>query len=164
VGVYAGSLQHHIQIRTSDAFTNANAVADFSAQFAVLLPQMYNDCGYNELLVAEHGSDIRNPVPGWTIMVGTQPGAQPDTEEPLTLGARGRSPDGRKVRLFLWGQLFTRTSNWLFTPGAGTVYKTFLDILNAAPNTFLTISGVRAVWKPNYTIQYNDHAVKRERP
>jgi hypothetical protein len=125
---------------------------------------MFNDCGFPSLSVAEHGSDIRNPVAGWTPLVGTSTNPQSDLDEPLTLCARGRSNDGRKSRLFLWGMVFARTVTWLLTPGSGTDFATFLSRLNSDSTFYLSISGLLPVWRDDFTINYNDHAIKVERP
>ncbi len=164
VGVLADTLQHHIQIRVADSVSDASAITDLGGVFSVILPQLYSSTSFNELLVANHGSDIRNPVAGWTTLVGTGAFTQPDTERPLTFCARGRAVSGRKVRLFLWGLNIARTANWEYVPGAGTDLATFLQDLNLSANYFLAIDGSKPVWKGDFTIDYNDHWEQEARP
>lgn len=164
VGVLAGVLQHHIQVRTSDTVTDAQMVTKLSSDFGLLLPVMFNDAQFNTLDVAVKNSDVRNPVTGWSALIGQVAGGQPDNDEPLTLCARGRSSDGRKTRLFLWGMQFTRPNDWEFIPGGATVYATFLTRLASDNQVYLSISGLLPVWKPDYTVNYNDNAIKRKRP
>jgi hypothetical protein len=163
VGQQAGALHHEIQIRVSDAVDNAAAVSALQFVFGLVAENMFDDCFFDTLNVAENGSDIRNPVAGWTTIGGGVLGAQPNNDEPLTLCARGRSTDGRKVRLFLWGMQFTRGENWELIPTPDSGLDLFLERLNASPNLFLSISGAQPVWQGNYTVTYNDAAIKNKR-
>ena len=164
LGNIASSKQHHIQIRTSDTASDSAMVTVLTDAFSNLLPVMFNDCSFNELLVAEHGSDIRNPVSGWSTLVGTAGVPQPDQDIPLSLCARGRSPTGRKVRLFLWGMFFTRDTDWVLQPSEGSEFGIFIAFLNAASNVYLAIDGTQPIWRGDYTIQFNDHWVQDARP
>lgn len=164
LGNQAGDLTHTIQIRTDGTQTDAQVVTALTSIFSVILPVCFDDTSFGPLEVADLGSDIRNPVAGWSTLVGTQPGSQPANDDPLTLCARGRSSDGRKVRLFLWGVLFTRPDTWRFVPGSATDLESFLSSLNSAAHTFFAIGGLKPVWRSDYTVNYNDHAIKRLRP
>lgn len=163
VGNLADTLQHHIQIRVSDAVTDSAIVPVLQAAFSSLIPVMFGSTSFNTLDVALRGSDVRNPVAGWTVLTGTGTANQPDEGRPFTLCARGRSNTGRKVRLFLWGMQITTNPNWMFTPGSATDFRTFLNFLNGATNVYLAIDGSQPLWKLDYTQQYNDHWVRKAR-
>jgi len=164
IGVIADTIQHHIQIRVADTVANADAVTNLGNVVSLLVPAAHDSTTFNELLVAEKNSDIRNPVAGWTTQTGTILVNQPDADRPLTLCARGRASTGRKTKLFLWGINFARTADWMFIPGAGTTLATFLTSLNTAASYFLAIDGNKPVWKSDFTIDFNDHYEKRARP
>lgn len=164
IGIQGAGHQHHVQVRCTDAITPAQAVIDLGFIATTLAPGMYPDYSFNELLHAEKGSDIRNPVAGWTVVAGEQPFVQPGNDHPLSLCARGRSTTGRKVRAFLWGLSFTRPLNWLVTADPGTPLGDFLAILIATPSYFLAIDGVKPVWEESFTVTFNDHWIDVDRP
>jgi len=164
IGQTASGKQHHIQVRVVDSLGDAAALAYFHGFCDAVKAGFYADVTFNELLVAEKGSDIRNPVAGWTTVTGTALiGNQPDTDIPLTLCARGRSTSGRKVRAFFWGAVFTRTDDWLLVPTPESELDAILTDINSNANAWLAIDGTSAVYQGNYTIQYNDHWVKEQR-
>lgn len=164
IGLVNAGQQHHMQVRAAPSITPEQAVIDLGFVATTLQPSIFNDYTFNELLFAEEGSDIRNPVPGWEPIDGTAVFAQNDQDQPLTLCARGRSTTGRKVRAFIYGADFVRTTDWILNPVAESGLDLFLGILVATPSYFLAIDGTKPVWKLDYTIGYNDHWVGVARP
>jgi hypothetical protein len=164
VGLADANAQHHIQIRCADTVSDAAALTDLGFTFGLIAPVTYDDYEFNELLVAENGSDIRNPVSGWTPIPGTASFAQADREFPLGITARGRSSTGRKVKLTLWGQFFTVPTNWLYLPTALGDHASFIAILQTSSTYFLAIDGTKPVWRDDFTVDYNDHWVQKARP
>lgn len=164
IGVAGGGHQHHIQVRTTNAIEPAQAVIDLGFVVTTLQPTVYNDYTFNELLFAEQGSDIRNPVPGWEVVSGLEPFGQPATEHPYTICARGRSTSGRKVKLFLWGMNSPRDGNWMHIPVAESPEEAFLAILVTTPSYFLAIDGTKPVWQLDYTCHFADVITAVDRP
>jgi hypothetical protein len=164
IGLVNAGFQHHIQVRCADTVSDSQAVIDLGFVVSTIQPVTAQDYTFNELLVAEHGSDIRNPVAGWEVVPGTVALDQLDVQKPLSLCARGRSTSGRKCKAFLWGQVFTHDADWLFSPDVATPHFDFLTILVTTPSYFLAIDGTKPVWKLDFTVNYNDHWIDRLRP
>jgi len=164
IGIQAGGFQHHITCRSDDDASDTDVVTALQFQFNLLAPIMFSDTHVNELLVAEALSDIRNPVSSWTTIDGEQPGAEPDTDNPLSLCQRGRSRSGRKTRLFLWGVLFTRTAGWFYIPAPASELEEFALAVADSVGIWKAIDGTQPVWRIDYTIDYNDHWIGQERP
>ena len=160
----AGGLEHRLQVRSTEAITDAQAIAGISARLSELLPVMYADTSFLGLERADLGSDIRNPVSGWSVLTGTQPGVMPALEKAYTLSARGRTTGGRKTKLLLFGVFNTRQADWEFTPAPATDFETFLTGLNATVNLFTGIDGLHPIWKNNFLQDYNDHWEHELRP
>lgn len=156
--------QHHIQIRCADTVSDSQAIIDIGYVATLLQPVTYADYSFNELLVSENGSDIRNPVSGWVVHPGTWATAQDDTEMPLAITGRGRSHTGRKSKFSLWGQVFTRAEDWTYTPGFESAHEAFMTIVQTSPSYFLAIDGSKPVWRGDFTVDYNDHWVQEQRP
>jgi hypothetical protein len=164
LGLASAEAQHHVQVRCADTVSDSQAVIDLGFSVGLLLPVTFNDYTWNELLVAEHGSDIRNPVAGWTPLVGTQGFSQTDREFPLAITARGRSSTGRKAKFSLWGQFFTQQNDWMYTPALLGAHASFMAIVVTTPSYFLAIDGSKPVWREDFTYDYNDHWVQAARP
>jgi len=164
IGNMAGNLHHEIQVRVTDAVTDGLAIGVFQSVFTALADACFQDTSFDTLSVALKGSDIRNPVAGWTPIDGTVAVNQPANDDPLTLCARGRSSDGRKVRMFLWGVSFTRPENWVLVPVTSTPLEQFPLNLNSGTNVWMSISEQQPAWKFDYTVSYNDNAVGRMKP
>jgi len=150
--------------RSDDDAPDADVVTALQFQFNLLAPVMFSDTHVNELLVSAAGSDIRNPVSGWTIIDGEQPGPEPSDDNPLSLCQRGRSRSGRKTRLFLWGILFTRTPEWLLVPDPESELEAFANAVAGSVGIWKAIDGTQPVWRKDFTIDFNDHWIGQERP
>jgi hypothetical protein len=164
IGVIADSIQHFMQIRVADTVSDAAAVTNLGNFVTLLLPTCYSSSVFNQLLVAQKGSDIRNPVSGWANQTGAIPGSQPDEDRPYTQCARGRASTGRKVRLFFWGMQITRTASWTFVPTPGSDLEVAVSSLNTAAEYFLAIDGNKPVWVADLTLDFNDHWESAARP
>ncbi len=138
VGIQDPNAQHHMQIMVAPSYSDASALSDFTALFTAMADVLFDDYVFNELLVAEKGSDIRNPVSGWIPIVGAATFSQADHDYPLGITARGRSATGRKARFTLWGQFFTVPTNWLYVPVGAPC-----NICAPAPDRFALISRIR---------------------
>lgn len=161
--VNADGLNHSMQIRVADTVSDAAAVTNLGNFVDLLLNTSFQSVSYNGLEVAQKGSDIRNAVSGWTTKTGLGAANMPDQDRPLTLCARGRSSTGRKVKLFIWGQDFTRTPNWKLVPTAESDFEVAVQSLNSAAEYFLAIDGNKPVWKDDLTIDFNDHYEQQAR-
>jgi hypothetical protein len=156
----ADTQRHHVQIRVADTVSDGAAITELQALVTGILPQAYSGTVFDILEVADSGSDIRNVVAGWTSQTGTLGSGEPDNIRPYTYGFAGRSPSGRKVKLFLFGMSYNQPDTWRFIPGAATDFDSFITQLNATADFYLAIDGTKPVWYDYINIAVNDHWVK----
>ena len=98
-----GSMRHSTQIRVSPTPTAAAILADLHGMFSFLSDFMASNCSIVGLDEAVAGSNVRNPVPGWTTITGLGTNdAITGQHLTRTFSYRGRSPTGRKTKGLLW--------------------------------------------------------------
>jgi len=160
-----GGIGHALQSRCSDAMGDATAVDNFTAFVTAILDAMGSNTTFLSVDVALKGSDIRNPVPGWDVLVGTAGGVT-GLDLPRSMCFPGRSVTGRKTRLFLFGvtsALVTPTT-WAFDPITNPELGAGRALLNSQSDFWCAIDGVKAIWKSRLTVKPNDHYVDKARP
>ena len=161
----AGGLEHTFQVRSTETISDAEAIGAFQTQLAILKPRLYSDVAFYGIERADLGSDIRNPLTGWTVVPGTNAFATPDNEKAYTISFRGRSATGRKVKNLLFGCSVARQPDWEVTPDVTDEFHTFIaNALNGSARLYMAIDGSKPVWKPNLLLDYNDHWEKELRP
>lgn len=153
-----GSMSHSTQIRVADGPTAAAIMADLHGMFALLIDYMGNNVSIDSLDEAVSGSNVRNPVPGWTPIEGL------GTNDPITgqrlartFSYRGRSATGRKTKGLLWGLVLPEQADFQFTVDPETDLRSFMDALNSFTFEFLAIDGSKPVYKADLLEDYNDH-------
>ena len=160
ISYLADTQRHAFQVRVADTVSDGAAITELQGFVTDILPQAYTGTVYDQLEVAENGSDIRNIVAGWTSQTGTLGSSEPDNIRPYTYGFAGRSPSGRKVKGFLFGLSYNQPDTWRFVPGGGSDVETLIARLNATADFYLTIDGTKPVWYNYVNIAVNDHWVK----
>lgn len=160
-----GATSHHTQIRVADTVDNANAVLAFQNDFGILIPDLGTNVVLDGLEVAEKGSDIRNPVPGWTVLTGTGPIAINGQGLARSFSLRGRSLTGRKTKMLLWGfHIGAQADFELALANQTTTQQAFQAQVQARTDMFLAIDGTKPDWRTNYLEDYNDHWEHELRP
>lgn len=158
------SFTHRVMCRVDSTIDNASAVANLAADCSVIAPIMGDNYSFTGLEVAEVGSDIRNIVPGWSVIAGSSgqnPGGQDLTR---TFAVRGRSTSGRKFRNLWWGLVLPHNDDFEYTPAPETPADAFLSQLQGHVHMWLTIDGLKPVIYRNLTEDYNDHFEHQVRP
>jgi hypothetical protein len=154
----ADTYQHTMMVRVGPAVTDAAAITELAALCAIFVPIAFVSTAWTALSVAQAGSDVRNPVPGWTTIVGTSAGNQPDLTRPYAWQYKGRSADGRKCKLFVYGLSPTVPDTYEMDPIlAGSALKSAQVRLNSQPGFYLSISGQQPAWYDRLTVAPNDH-------
>jgi len=159
----ADTVEHRAQIRVANTVSDAAAVLELAGLITDIQALLYVSTHFNSLEVADEGSDIRNPVSGWTAITGSGDADEPDINRPLSHSFVGRSPTGRKVRLFLFGTQFGTPTEWRVTPGGGSAITTAIARLNSTASFYLAIDGSKPIWYPYVNVKYNDHYVDAQR-
>lgn len=163
--VTAGAFVHHIQIRATAVTVDGAALAAIANDFTILLPALGNNVTLDSLEVADVGSDIRNVVPGWTLLTGSGGTPVVDQDVARTFSLRGRSTTGRKVKMLLWGFIEAHQPDFELALADQTAAQSnFQAQVQARPNLFMAIDESKPDWRTNYLEDYNDHFEKLMRP
>lgn len=161
----AGPYTHHTQIRVQDSIDNATALAAFQNDLNILLPALGDNVIIDGLEVAENGSDIRNPVTGWSTLTGSAGGNISGQDFARSFSMRGRSASGRKVKILLWGFAHAHQDDFELALANQTAAESdFQAQVQARSNCYLAIDGSSPDWRTNYLEDYNDHWVGEARP
>jgi len=159
-----GGTSHHTQIRVLDSVTDGAAITALQDDFSLLLGALGSNVVLDQLLVADNGSDIRNPVSGWSTLTGT---ASPVSGQDLarTFSLRGRSSSGRKTKMLLWGLTTGEQPDFqLALADQPAEQSDFMSAVAARSNMYLAIDGTVPVYRTDYLEDYNDHWQKELRP
>jgi hypothetical protein len=160
-----GAFAHFTQVRVQDSVDNAAALAAFQNDLLALRPAFGSNVVIDELLVAEHGSDIRNPVAGWTLITGTGGVAISGQNFSRSFSLRGRSATGRKVKLLMWGFINDPQPDFQLAVADQLPSQiTFQATVQTRASYYLAIDGSKPDWRTDYLEDYNDHWEKELRP
>lgn len=153
--------QHSLMMRVDNPRTPGEA-AEAIDLFLLQIDSELVEITTVGLRVALAGSNITNPASpvGLSATYGSGAGAQ--VNAPLQVTFTGRSVDGHKSRVGIFGWNGQTDDSWRMTGAevaAVAAEVTNLNSLSAA-GFFCSISGVGALWHPYANIGYNDHWVK----
>jgi len=140
---YAGKT-HDFQIRANAVYSPSTHGTFIAALFDALDPSLYPvTIGVTQ--VAVEGSNVFNNVTtgqeGQSFGSGTPAGIV----TPQFIGFQGRSSDGRKVRLSIYG-IKAEENDFRFNPEDNDDVDAAIVVLNATANGALTISGIKPQW------------------
>lgn len=156
--------QHSLMMRSANDITPAEA-AEAIDLFLLAIDGELVEITTVGLRVAEAGSNITNPASPTGLSATYGSGSGVIINAPLQVTFVGRSADGHKARVGIFGWNGQTDDSWRMTiaENAGVAAEvTNLNSLSAA-GLFVSISGEGALWKPYANIGYNDHWVKRAR-
>lgn len=161
----AGGLEHFTQCRVSDDTDNAFAVAFLQNDLTILLPALGDNVVIDGLEVAANGSDIRNPVSGWTVLSGTGGTDVVGQQRARSFSLRGRSTSGRKWKALFWGFIAALQPDFeLALADQSTAQSDFQTQVQERTNQWLAIDGTKPIVRTNFLEDYNDHWEKELRP
>lgn len=155
-----GSEQHSMQSRSTPSFSDAVAVSHMQAVAAALQPAAGSDVTFLGVEVAAQGSNVRNPIAGFTPVTGTG-GTRATFSNALSICIAGRATSGRKTKAFFYGSAgvgipASYEENPLTTPAL----QGWQGLLNSQSDFWLAIDGVKPVWYFRATFTWNDHWVR----
>lgn len=160
VEMAVGTIQHYVQVRCTDAITDAAAIANLAADFTALLPALGNNVTIPNLYVAVRGSNVRNLVSGWTNLTGTQGGDCLNQRRARSHAFSGRTPGGRKAKMLIWGVMESEDANFIFPVPASGALRNFFTAFTSRASMYLGIDGTQATWHERITEDMNDHWIK----
>lgn len=156
--------EHSLTARCSAAQTDAVAVGYFTAIKAAILASLSSDTTLLGVLVANQGSNVFNPVAGFTPASGGG-GSLAAGDEPRSFAFPGRTSGGRKTRATWFGvdSSIPTGSDYEQDPLTVATLQGFQGLLNSQSDFWLGIDGVKASWYFRCTIKPNDHFVDKAR-
>lgn len=158
-----GSDVHNMQARCADSVSDATALSNFAAIAAALQPDAGTATVFGEVFVALRGSNVRNPVAGFTPVTGGGGGAVGGAETVKAWCISGRAPSGRKVKVFVYGMFITTPANYKQDPLTTPSLQGFQGLLNSQSDFWLAIDGTKPNWYFRATTKPNDHWVDQGR-
>jgi hypothetical protein len=145
-----------------------NLLSDVQSGFDAFLTAIAPSCSpivTVGLRFANEGSNVTNPVDlgGIASSYGTQ--TENDINRPLQVTFTGRSTDGRKTRVGLFGWVAQTDLSWRISTAESSVVADALEVLGTLTfaGMWVTISGLKVSWHAYMNIAFNDHFVKKAR-
>lgn len=158
-----GPYTHKFQIRASNTLSDSTALSDLQFDFNILKTSMAGNVDFIALEVAAAGSNVRNPVPGWSTITGTTAADTDPQHYVRSFSIRGRSTTGRKTKNLLFGVQLVEQADFEASPPVGGL-STFITQMQARTTLFLAIDGSKPSYRTNVLEDYNDHWQKEARP
>lgn len=158
-----GGQSHHMMARAGAGATDTDAVNNFTAIFAALESAFYSDVSGLGILKQEQGSDVANPISGWTVMNGTSGSPITPQIKPRAWAFSGRSATGRKSRVYVYGTVVAPGDTWEQDPLTDARFQGFQGLLNSQSDFWLAIDGTKPSWYFRATADFNDHYVREAR-
>jgi hypothetical protein len=156
------SMNHKLQMRTSNAATNIQ-VSTFFQQLFTAVAGTLNATTVTGLEHAIQGSNVRNPASytGTTSFgLGTEAGSDGRVR---TWSFTGRASDGRKNKIFIFGVKSASEGDLRIDTTESADVAAAVTFLNNTVGAFLTISGTQPLWHLYANIGYNDHWIRQLR-
>lgn len=160
----ANDVQHTLIMRTSDE-REASAATEALDAFLTSIAGNLSEITTVGLRVARIGSNITLPqdTTGLASTYGSTPGSAINV--PLQVTFTGRSTDGHKARVGIFGWLSQTDASWRISRAEDADVASGLDSLAglSTGGFFTSISGHAVLWNQYANIGYNDHWIKNRR-
>ena len=156
----ANDTVHSMLMRTQDEISAIDAAEAYDL-FLTAIAGNLTTISIVGLRHAAVGSNITNPEPitGLAATYGSGVGSTINT--PLQITFPGRSRDGRKMFVSVFGWISANDTNWRINTGEDSDVAAGVGVLNslAAGGRFCTISGATTIFKPYANVGFNDYWV-----
>jgi hypothetical protein len=147
-------VEHEVQFRLLSPFTQSDLVG-WAYNWLNDNKALYGtDVEFHSADWIAQGSSVRNPV-SWTSITGTGTPATFPTRLSRSGSFVGRSPDGRKVRIFLYGWVYGADATYRIYGSEDPILQAAIDDLNALTSRVGTISGSAPTFKPYLNFRNN---------
>jgi len=159
-----GTIEHTLLCRVTDDVGLSEAT-DQIDQFLTAIGGGLVTITSVGLRKAEKGSNITNPVDLGLIQATYGSGVQAAINNPLQVTFTGRSGDGHKARVSMFGWEAQTDNSWRYTTSENSDVLAAVTALQGAQaaGCFVSITGHDVLWHPYMNIAYNDHWIKAAR-
>lgn len=148
--------EHEAQFRLLSPFTQSDLVGWVNNWLDTYSDLWQTLVEFHSADWAAAGSSVRNPV-SWTPVVGTGPNQTDPARLSRSTSFVGRSPDGRKLRLFFYGMFFGPDDSYRVEASLVATLAAAITALNALTSRVGTISGSAPIFKPYVNIRNNSY-------
>lgn len=149
-----GADAHTVQFRQLSPFTKNDTIGWAAAWLGTWVALFQAAVEFHSADWSDMGSDIRNPVP-WTPITGTAATLTDPTNRSRSMTFVGRSPDGRKLRIFFYGGKFGPDATYRVLTTEDPTLNGAIQDLNGLDSRVGTISGSAPIFKPYVNIRNN---------
>lgn len=153
---------HEMQFRK----VSASAKADFITQVRSVCTQLaglvWNSGGFTSARYASAGVDLSFPEP-WAAINGTNVTAPNPINRTNFVTFSGRSPTGRKARLFFFNPYVANESDFRLELGDSAQLQAAWNVLMAATPHIAAIDGAAPTWYPYYNFGFNAYWQRKAR-
>jgi hypothetical protein len=153
---------HNMQFRCADSIGDSTALSNIADLVTAIAPTAGTNTTYDGVFVALNGSNVRNPVPGFTPVTGAG-GLVSGATLQNAWCISGRAPSGRKVKIFLFGLFIALPADYKQDPLTDAGLQGFQGLLNSQSDFSLAIDGTKPTWYFRATAKANDHWVDQVR-
>lgn len=158
----ADGITHRIQAHRPLQDTSAASITDATALANLLKVLVPTNVIFTGVEWADIGSNVFNLVATLNI-AGTVATALTVADHPRFGSFVGRSNDGRKVRMLVFGVSGGADNTWRFTRQEYAAVGTVVDGLNTGTGNVRTISSGTPVWKNYMNLGYHDRYIRKAR-
>src|SRR5258708_4920959 len=153
---------HRMQFRCADSIGDATALANIAALVTAIAPTAGSNTTYAGVEVALRGSNVINPVAGFTPVSGGSGSVSGATlQNAWCISAR--APSGHKAKIFLFGLFIALPADYKQDPLTDAGLQGFQGLLNSQSEFSLAIDGTKQVWYFRATVKAHDHWVDHVR-
>lgn len=154
--------QHTVQFRTPAAVDDAEAVGAIGAFADAVKDTAFTSWSTTRLRKCAAGNVLSFPV-NFVNRVGTLSGNYLVMNYPRFVSWTGRSTDGRRCRITVFGMDVNVSDDYRLEAGEIGSLADVITLLQAPTNPFCSASGVDVTWNPYVNVGYNAYFQRRAR-
>lgn len=160
---YEGPMgQRSFQFRMPVGSADGDASTSAQAFIEHLQPVIYSSVQFIALRKRTAGSTVSFPIT-WFAMAGTASGTLQQQDYPRYLSFVGRSNDGRRVKLSVYGVTLSISNDYRLSQGENAAVLAATSWLNGPTCPWVTISGNDPVWQLYGNQGYNSYFQQEQR-
>lgn len=154
---------HSLMMRATSIKTDAQVATVYADLLALFTTSDIYAIAVTGMRKAAEGSDVTLPATyAETTAFGTGTAVDNDNRA-KTFSFTGRSDDGHKVKLFIFGCKPTANGDYRIQVGESSTIDDVVTYLNNLNGFFNSISGGHPIWNAYGNTGWNDHWIKKAR-
>lgn len=153
--------EHSITMRVITGVTAQQASTFYDGFLAQLTP-LLGTITIVRLEFASQGSDVFNVV-AWSGQPTYGTGAPANIQEPTFISFTGKSPDGRRTRVTVFGTTGVTQQDYRFQGGENAAADAARVVLATGTDRWLSITGVKPIWNNYANVGFNAHYQRKLR-